>query len=122
MDVVYDGVGGQVGRDAFALLGPSGRYVGFGMASGSFAAIPPDAGPGVSRLRPPAATPERTARLTSRALELAGGGSLAPLIGQRFALEQAAEAHAAIEARATIGKTLLLADDEVSSASAAASV
>jgi NADPH2:quinone reductase len=32
---------------------------------------------------------------------------LRPLIGQRFPLDQAAAAHAAIAARATAGKTLL---------------
>jgi NADPH2:quinone reductase len=32
---------------------------------------------------------------------------LRPVIGQRFPLEHAASAHAAIEARATTGKTLL---------------
>ncbi|MFD0786497.1 zinc-binding dehydrogenase [Micromonospora azadirachtae] len=30
-----------------------------------------------------------------------------PVIGQRFPLERASEAHAAIESRTTIGKTLL---------------
>ena len=34
-------------------------------------------------------------------------GALKPVIGQRFPLERAADAHAAIEARATMGKTLL---------------
>ncbi|MFB9838212.1 zinc-binding dehydrogenase, partial [Actinoallomurus acaciae] len=34
-------------------------------------------------------------------------GRLRPVIGQRFPLERAADAHAAIEARATVGKTLL---------------
>ena len=34
-------------------------------------------------------------------------GHVQPQIGQRFALERAADAHAAIEARSTIGKTLL---------------
>ena len=37
----------------------------------------------------------------------AAAGRLRPLIGQRFPLERAADAHAAIEARATVGKTLL---------------
>jgi NADPH:quinone reductase len=32
--------------------------------------------------------------------------------GQRFPLERAADAHAAIEARATIGKSLLIANPE----------
>ena len=34
-------------------------------------------------------------------------GRLRPVIGQRFPLDQASEAHAAIEARRTVGKTLL---------------
>ena len=45
--------------------------------------------------------PER--QHTERALT----AGLTPIIGQRFPLEQAADAHAAMEARATIGKTLL---------------
>ncbi|HYZ01355.1 MAG TPA: zinc-binding dehydrogenase, partial [Candidatus Binatia bacterium] len=42
------------------------------------------------------------------ALTEAAAGRLRPTIGQTFPLERAAEAHAAIEARATVGKTLLL--------------
>jgi NADPH2:quinone reductase len=41
-------------------------------------------------------------------LAQAADGRLHPVIGQRFALERAGDAHAAIEARATIGKTLLV--------------
>jgi NADPH2:quinone reductase len=37
-----------------------------------------------------------------------GGGTDAAVIGQTFPLERAAEAHAAIEARQVVGKTLLL--------------
>jgi NADPH2:quinone reductase len=33
---------------------------------------------------------------------------LRPVIGQRFPLDRAADAHAAIESRATVGKTLLV--------------
>ena len=39
-------------------------------------------------------------------------GDLTPVIGQRFPLERAADAHAAIEARATVGKTLLVVQGE----------
>jgi NADPH2:quinone reductase len=38
---------------------------------------------------------------------VAAAGHLRPTIGQVFALEEAAAAHAAIEARTTLGKTLL---------------
>jgi NADPH:quinone reductase len=110
VDVVFDGVGGDAGRDAFGLLRPSGRYAGFGMASGSFAAIPDAAGPGITRLRFGAVTPAQSAELTRRALDLAAGCALHPVIGQCFPLDRAADAHAAIEARATIGKTLLIAN------------
>lgn len=113
VDVVYDGVGGQVGRDAFGLLAPSGRYAGFGMASGSFAAIPADTRPEITRLTVGPVTPERSGQLTRRAFDLAVAGALHPVIGQRFALDRAADAHAAIEARATIGKTLLVADADI---------
>ena len=39
VDVVFDGVGGSIGRDAFGLLRPGGRLCSFGMASGSFTAV-----------------------------------------------------------------------------------
>ncbi|MFC7582942.1 zinc-binding dehydrogenase [Nonomuraea antimicrobica] len=45
--------------------------------------------------------------LSGQALELAAAGRLRPTIGATFPLESAAEAHAAIEARTVIGKTLL---------------
>jgi NADPH2:quinone reductase len=38
----------------------------------------------------------------------AARGLIRPVIGQTFPLAQAAGAHAAMEARSTIGKTLLL--------------
>jgi NADPH2:quinone reductase len=45
--------------------------------------------------------------LIRAALAETAAGRLYPVIGQTFALEDAAAAHAAIEARATVGKTLL---------------
>jgi NADPH:quinone reductase len=47
------------------------------------------------------------AELSGTALAQAAAGTLTPLIGQTFPLDRAAEAHAAIGARATVGKTLL---------------
>jgi NADPH:quinone reductase len=40
--------------------------------------------------------------------EPAGAGTLRPTIAQTFPLERASDAHAAIELRATLGKTLLV--------------
>ena len=56
------------------------------------------------------ATPRRPTQLraaTRSALAEAAAGRLRPLIGQRYPLDRAADAHAAIESRATVGKTLL---------------
>lgn len=55
-----------------------------------------------------AAGPDDLFALTERALELAAQRIIRPTIGQCFPLDEAAAAHAAIEARTTIGKTLLL--------------
>jgi NADPH:quinone reductase-like Zn-dependent oxidoreductase len=66
--------------------------------------------PGITRLSFGPITPGQSAELTRRALDLAVSGTLRSLIGQRFPLDRAADAHAAIEARATIGKTLLIAN------------
>ncbi|MGC1214202.1 MAG: zinc-binding dehydrogenase [Micromonospora sp.] len=108
VDVIFDGVGGALARTAFDLLGAGGRMLSFGLASGAWADLPSDvaAARGMTLLRPSAGPAELRA-YTERALAEAAAGRLRPLIGQRFPLERAAEAHAAIESRATIGKTLL---------------
>jgi NADPH2:quinone reductase len=109
VDVVFDGVGGDVGRDALALLADGGRFVPFGMASGAFTPVADDE---VARRRltvvrmAPRDLDEMNA-LTRRALAAAVAGDLHPVVGQTFPLERAADAHVAIETRATIGKTLL---------------
>jgi NADPH2:quinone reductase len=107
VDVVFDGVGGDIGAAAAALLRPGGRFVAYGMASGSFAGVPERED--VTFVRGVALSRERSRALSAAALALAAAGRLTATIGQTFALEDAAAAHAAIESRATIGKTLLLA-------------
>jgi NADPH2:quinone reductase len=108
VDVVFDGVGGAIGRDSFELLEPGGRMVSFGLASGTWTAIGDDEARarGVS-VRRPEASADDLRRFTRRALDLAVAGGLKPVIGQRFPLERAADAHAAMEARSTVGKTLI---------------
>ncbi len=54
-------------------------------------------------------SPADSRRLTARAMTETAEGRLRPLIGQTFPLAAAADAHAAIEAREVIGKTLLIA-------------
>jgi NADPH2:quinone reductase len=114
IEVVFDSVGGDVGSRAFGLLAGGGRFAMFGFASGS----PTEAstveilrrgmtviGFGGPRLLQ---RPEYARELEYQALREAAAGRLVPIIGQRFALERAAEAHAAIADHATMGKTLLV--------------
>jgi NADPH:quinone reductase len=109
-DVVFDGVGGAVGRAAFTTLRPGGRMVSFGLASGSWAKIEPEEAGAreVELVSPARPTPEESAERSRHALAEAAAGRLRPVIGQVVPLAEAAAAHAAIEARATAGKTLLV--------------
>ncbi|WP_309148201.1 zinc-binding dehydrogenase [Micromonospora endophytica] len=47
-------------------------------------------------------------RWAQQIMSQAEAGVLHPVIGQTFPLERAADAHAAIENRSTLGKTLIL--------------
>jgi NADPH2:quinone reductase len=110
VDVVFDGVGGAVGRAAFELIRSGGRFCAFGLASGAFTDIPDAdaARRNVKVVRGTRLDPEELRQLSRAALAEAEAGRLRPVIGQTFPLERAADAHEAIEARATVGKTLLL--------------
>ena len=109
VDVVFDGVGGDIGLAAFGLLAAGGRFCPFGMASGRFAPVTAELAQArqVTVRAGAAASPEELAALVRTALTEAAAGRLRPVIGQEFELEAAADAHAAIEARTTVGKTLL---------------
>ncbi|TCP49334.1 NADPH2:quinone reductase [Tamaricihabitans halophyticus] len=108
VDVVFDGVGGQLASEAFELLDSGGRMVSFGLASGSWADIPEERAEARGVRMPRAQPTQQDLRAcTEYALAEAAQGRLRPVIGQRFPLERAADAHAAIESRATVGKTLL---------------
>lgn len=52
--------------------------------------------------------PDELRELIESALGEVVAGRLRPVIGQRFPLEKAADAHAAIESRTTVCKTLLV--------------
>jgi NADPH2:quinone reductase len=113
LDVVFDGVGGQTGREAFEATGPGSRFLAYGAPSGGFAAIDPEEpkrrGVTVLGIEQVQFSPADGRRLTARALTETAEGRLRPLIGQTFPLAGAADAHAAIEAREVVGKTLLIA-------------
>jgi NADPH:quinone reductase len=112
-DVVFDGAGGQVGLAAFEVTARGGRFSAHGAASGGFAAIDPQVAQrrgvtvrGIEQVR--GAPPEVVRRRLERALAEAAAGRIKPVIGQTFPLDRAAGAHAAIEAREALGKTLLV--------------
>jgi NADPH2:quinone reductase len=109
VDVVFDGVGGDIGLAAFGLLRAGGRFCPFGMASGSFAPVTPDLAQAsqVTVRRGAGANPEELVALARTALAEAAAGRLRPVVGQEFELADAARAHAAMETRQTVGKTLL---------------
>jgi NADPH2:quinone reductase len=97
-----DGVGGTAGRAAAELLGPGGRAVVFGWSAGeptSYDGLDVD----VIRM----ARPADLRPLEARALAALADGSLRPVV-TRFALTDAAAAHAALEGRATTGKVVLV--------------
>ncbi|MEQ0560187.1 zinc-binding dehydrogenase [Amycolatopsis sp. NEAU-NG30] len=109
VDVVFDGVGGEIGTAAFGLLRPGGRMAVYGLAGGAWTEVSEEdaAARGVTLVRSIGGPAEMRA-FTETALASAAAGELVPVIGQRFPLEKAADAHAAIESRATVGKTLLV--------------
>ncbi|MFF5959550.1 zinc-binding dehydrogenase [Streptomyces luteogriseus] len=110
--VVFDGVGGDIAREAVGLLGPGGKHIVFGWSGEGIR----DGGPylvdGVSEqvLGPvmlgKAGGPDPIRTLEVRALTEAAAGRLTPAV-QRFPLAEAAAAHRALETRGTIGKVVL---------------
>ncbi|MFD3505062.1 zinc-binding dehydrogenase [Streptomyces sp. NPDC058678] len=110
--VLFDGVGGDVAREAVGLLGPGGRHIVFGWSGEGIH----DGGPylveGVSEqvlgpaMMQKAGGPNPVRTLELRALTQAAEGRLTPAV-QRFPLAEAAAAHRALETRATTGKVVL---------------
>jgi len=107
VDLAFDGVGGRAGADSLRALRPGGRFVMYGLASGAPTPIDRDdvTVVGWAELGSLGA---RSAELTATAFAEAAAGRLRPVIGQTFPLARAADAHAAIESRRSIGKTLLV--------------
>jgi NADPH:quinone reductase len=109
--VVFDGVGGQLGREAFEITSAGGRFSAHGASSGTFALIDPKEAErrevtvrGIEQVQ---FRPGEHELLAQGALSEMAAGRIRPVIGQSFPLQRAADAHAAIEARSAIGKTLL---------------
>ncbi|SDK37664.1 zinc-binding dehydrogenase [Nonomuraea jiangxiensis] len=111
-DVVFDGVGGWIGQEAFEVTARGGRFSVHGAASGLPSTIAPEdaarRGVTVIGLEQLAALGADWRSRTEQALAAAAAGRIRPVIGRTFPLERAADAHAAMEARTVPGKTLLI--------------
>lgn len=113
VNIVFDGVGGTSGHQAFDLLGPGGRFVLHGWASGTATHITTDdiiargstvtwaLGPQLLRR---AGTMHK---LQARAIRAAADGILEPLV-TRYPLSRAGDAHADLENRRATGKVILV--------------
>jgi NADPH2:quinone reductase len=110
LDVVLDGIGGDIGAAAATLLEPGGRFVAYGAASGRFVDTEVITGRGVRLIagNTLVRSAEDNRALVQQGLAALAAGRLRPVIGQVFPFGRAALAHAAIEARATVGKTILV--------------
>ena len=113
VSLVYDGVGGAVGRHSLKLLSPGGRLVMFGFSAGTPTRLTTDdlIGRGISagwslgaRM---AALPGGVPGLAARALEKVSSGEWRPLVST-FPLEEAARSHADLEQRRALGKVVLV--------------
>lgn len=112
LTLVYDGVGGEVGRAALELLGPGGRLVMFGFSSGAPTRF--DSGDVVARgltvgwsLGPRMmALPGGIPGLAARSLDRLAAGDWRPLT-TTYPLGEAGRAHADLEQRRALGKVVL---------------
>ncbi|TDB73189.1 zinc-binding dehydrogenase [Micromonospora sp. KC723] len=111
-DVVFDGVGGQIGRAAFEVTARGGRFSVHGASSGEATVIDREEARhrgveviGIEQLFDFGPNSVRWAELV---INQVAAGLIRPIIGQTFPLERAADAHTAVENRTAVGKTLLL--------------
>jgi NADPH2:quinone reductase len=112
---VFDGVGAASWTASLASLGRRGLMVSYGNASGPvppFSPLELARGGSLFLTRPTlgdyVATREALQASAARLFEMIRSGAIPVRIGARFPLGDAAEAHRALEARATTGSTLLI--------------
>jgi NADPH2:quinone reductase len=115
VDVVYDSVGKTTFDKSLGSLAPRGTLALFGQSSGPVAPFDPqmlNVKGSLFLTRPTlgayVATREELVARAADVLSWVASGALKVRIGATFALRDAAEAHRALEGRATTGKVLLL--------------
>jgi NADPH:quinone reductase len=115
VSVAYDSVGKDTFEGTLASLGRRGLFVSFGNASGPAPPVEPRRLMGAGSLfltRPTlfdyTATPEDLAASAAALFGVVASGTVKIEIGQTFPLREARRAHEALEARETIGASLLV--------------
>jgi NADPH2:quinone reductase len=113
--IVLDGVGAASWEASLGSVAKRGLIVTYGNASGPvppFTAIDLLRAGSIFVTRPTlfdyVATPEEMRASAARLFEMIESGAVPVNIGARFPLSDAAEAHRALEARATTGSTVLI--------------
>jgi NADPH2:quinone reductase len=113
LSIVFDGVGGTAGRQAFDLLGPGGRFLLHGWSSGVATRITTDDIIRRASTVTWAIGPQMLRRsgtiheLQARAIRAAADGAPEPLV-TRYPLNRASDAHADLEHRRAAGKIVLI--------------
>ncbi|GAB3858218.1 zinc-binding dehydrogenase [Nocardioides maradonensis] len=106
LTVVFDGVGGEIGRRLYDALAPGGRLVRYGWASGEQNAYDDPDRPVLDVLGP--GLMARIEHFERAALAAAADGSRVPHVGTVLPLARAADAHRALETRSSVGKVVLV--------------
>ncbi|WP_460847317.1 zinc-binding dehydrogenase [Nocardioides ultimimeridianus] len=106
LSVVFDGVGGEIGRELYGALAPGGRLVRYGWASGEQNTYDDPDRPVVDVLGP--GLMARIEHFERAALAAAADGTRVPHVGTLLPLERAADAHRALETRSSVGKVVLV--------------
>jgi NADPH2:quinone reductase len=114
LDVVYDGVGKSVFSQSLTLIRPRGMMVTFGNASGPVDPVSPlelSSNGSLFLTRPTlfhyAANQQEIQRRADDLFGWIAAGELEVRIGARYHMSEAADAHRALEGRATTGKVIL---------------
>ena len=114
-DVVIYGLGDAARDENLAALARRGHWISLGKAGGPLAPLAPDAlvVRSLSFSRPVVfdyvATPAQLAERSQRLWGAPADGTLEPPSIERFSLDHAAEAHARLESRGTVGSLILTA-------------
>ncbi|MDH5021232.1 quinone oxidoreductase family protein [Halobacterium rubrum] len=114
LDLILDGVGGDTFRESVDALAPFGTIVAYGAASGEPGTVDTatllfgnKSVEGFHLGRATQLDPERVFAAVPELSAMLASGDLEVVVGQTFALADAADAHRALENRETTGKVVL---------------